>query len=58
LWFEASLGNQFSRPYLKQTLCKRGLVDWLKVEALSSNPSTEKKYKKPVINYLAMHKDL
>jgi hypothetical protein len=28
------------RPYLKNTLYKKGLMEWLKVKALSSNPST------------------
>jgi hypothetical protein len=28
------------RPYLEKTLYKKGLVEWLKVEALSSSPST------------------
>jgi hypothetical protein len=31
------------RPYLKKTHHKNGLVEWLKVEALSSNPTTAKK---------------
>jgi hypothetical protein len=31
------------RTYLEQTHCKKGLVEWLTVQALSSNPSTEKK---------------
>jgi ribosomal protein S21 len=39
--YEASLGKKFSRPYLK-----KGLVKWLKVQALSSSPSTAKKKKK------------
>jgi hypothetical protein len=30
------------RPYLEKTLHKKGLVEWLKVKALSSNPSTTK----------------
>jgi hypothetical protein len=30
------------RPYLKKLFTKIGLVEWLKVKALSSNPSTEK----------------
>jgi hypothetical protein len=34
------------RPYLKNTLHKKGLVEWLKVKALSSNPSIAKKKKK------------
>jgi hypothetical protein len=31
------------RPYLKKTHHKKGLVEWLKVKALNSNPSTAKK---------------
>jgi hypothetical protein len=31
---------------LKKTHHKKGLVEWLKVKALSSNPSTAKKKKK------------
>jgi ribosomal protein S21 len=34
------------RPYLKKPTTKVGLVEWLKVKALSSNPSTKKKKKK------------
>jgi hypothetical protein len=34
------------RPYLKNTLHKKGLVEWLKVKALCSNPSIAKKKKK------------
>jgi hypothetical protein len=34
------------RPYLKKTHHRKGLVEWLKVKALSSNPSTAKKKKK------------
>jgi hypothetical protein len=29
--FEASLGKQFSRPYLEKTHHKKELVEWLKV---------------------------
>jgi hypothetical protein len=29
----------------QKTLHKKGLVEWLKVKALSSNPSTQKKHK-------------
>jgi hypothetical protein len=36
-------------PYLENTQCKKGLVEWLKCEALSSNPRTTKK-KKLAIN--------
>jgi hypothetical protein len=28
----------------KKTITKKGLVEWLKVQALSSNPSTSKKW--------------
>jgi hypothetical protein len=45
LWFEASLGKEFVRPYLKKAHHKNGLVEWLKVKALSSNPNTTKKKK-------------
>jgi hypothetical protein len=34
------------RPYLKKPFTKIGLVQWLKVKALSSSPSTTKKKKK------------
>jgi hypothetical protein len=34
------------RPYLKKPFTKIGLVEWLKVKALSSSPSTAKKKKK------------
>jgi hypothetical protein len=30
-------------PILKKTYHKKGLVEWLKVQALSSNPSTANK---------------
>jgi hypothetical protein len=30
------------RPYLKKKPSPKGLVEWLKVKALSSNPSTAK----------------
>jgi hypothetical protein len=35
----------FSRPYLENTHHKKGLAEKLKVKALSSSPSTEKKKK-------------
>jgi hypothetical protein len=44
--FKASPGKKFERPYLKKAFTKIGLVKWLKVKALSSSPSTEKKKKK------------
>jgi hypothetical protein len=34
------------RPYLKKPFTKIGLVEWLKVKALSLSPSTTKKKKK------------
>jgi hypothetical protein len=35
--------NSSTRPYLKKTLHKKiGLVEWVKVKALSSSPSTAK----------------
>jgi hypothetical protein len=34
------------RPYLEKPFTKIGLVEWLKVKALSSTPSTAKKKKK------------
>jgi hypothetical protein len=36
----------FTRPYLEKSFTKTGLVEWLKVKALKSSPSTEKKKKK------------
>jgi hypothetical protein len=38
--------NRSVRPYLEKPFTKIGLVEWLKVLALSSNPSTAKKRKK------------
>jgi hypothetical protein len=34
------------RTYPERTHHKKGLMEWLKVEALNSNPSTAKKKKK------------
>jgi hypothetical protein len=31
-----------SRPYLEKTLHKKGLVEWLKVQVLSSTPILKK----------------
>jgi hypothetical protein len=42
-WFEASQGKYSVRPYLEKPFTKIGLVEWLKVKALSSSPSTAKK---------------
>jgi hypothetical protein len=38
--------NSSKRPYLKKPFTKIGLVEWLKVEALSSSLSSMKKKKK------------
>jgi hypothetical protein len=38
-------GKKFERPYLKKLFTKIGLVEWLKVKALSSSPSTAKNQK-------------
>jgi hypothetical protein len=43
---EASLGKQSARPYLEKPFTKIGLVESLKVKALSSSPSASKKKKK------------
>jgi hypothetical protein len=37
--------NSSVRPYLKTPFTKIGLVEWLKVKALSSSPSTAKNKK-------------
>jgi hypothetical protein len=42
LRFKANLEKEFVRPYLKKHSQKIGLVEWLKVKALSSSPSTAK----------------
>jgi hypothetical protein len=39
-------GNSSRHPILKKPITKKGLVEWLKVQALSSNPRTTKKKKK------------
>jgi hypothetical protein len=43
--FKVSPDKQCVRPYLEKTHHKKGLVEWLKVEALSSNSSTARKKK-------------
>jgi hypothetical protein len=42
LRFKASLGKWFARPYLENTQYKKGLVEWLKVWALSSSSNITK----------------
>jgi hypothetical protein len=46
--------NSFLRPYLEKLFTKIGVVEWLKVKALSSSPSTTKirKRKKREITHL------
>jgi hypothetical protein len=39
--FKDNTGKYFLRPYLKKPFIKIGLVEWLKLKALSSSPSTE-----------------
>jgi hypothetical protein len=38
------------KPYLEKPFTKVGLVEWLKMKALSASPSTEKKKKKSYHN--------
>jgi hypothetical protein len=35
--------NSLQKPFLKKNIHKKGLVEWLKVQSLSSNTSTTKK---------------
>jgi hypothetical protein len=42
--------NSSLRPYLKKPFTKKGLVEWLKVTALSSSSSTRKKKKKKSVH--------
>jgi hypothetical protein len=44
--------NSSARPYLEKFFTKIGLMEWLKVKALSSSPSTtkRKKEKKKYLN--------
>jgi hypothetical protein len=43
LTFETSPGKEFERPYLEKPFTKINKAEeWLKVKALSSNPSTAK----------------
>jgi hypothetical protein len=43
LQFNVRRGKYFVRSYLEKFFTKIGPVEWLKVKALSSNPSTAKK---------------
>jgi hypothetical protein len=43
------------RPYLKKPFTKIGLVEWLKVKALSSSPSTTKEKKKDFFKYTVIY---
>jgi hypothetical protein len=40
------------KPYLEKPFTKVGLVEWLKMKALSASPSTEKKKKKKLSQWL------
>jgi hypothetical protein len=42
---KAAWANSPARPYPEKPFTKMGLVEWLKVRALSSSPSTAKKKK-------------
>jgi hypothetical protein len=41
--------NSSAKPHLEKPFTKIGLVEWLKVKALSSSPRTAKKEKKTLI---------
>jgi hypothetical protein len=40
------------RPYLEKPFTKKEVVEWLKVKAMSSSPSTSKKKEKKVRAYI------
>jgi hypothetical protein len=40
-WFEASLGKQFTRPYLEKAYHKKGLMEWLSVDRLPNKREAE-----------------
>jgi hypothetical protein len=44
--------KEIARPYLEQTLHKKGLVEWLKVKALNSSLSTTKTKNKKTLDCL------
>jgi hypothetical protein len=54
-WFKASPGKYFRRPSLKKTHHKKGMVEWLKVLALSSSPTTTKNKKRVIIKSGTWH---
>jgi hypothetical protein len=43
------------RPYLEKPLQKKGLVEWLKVKTLNSNPSISTKQNKTKQNKTKLH---
>jgi hypothetical protein len=44
--------NSSASPYLEKPFTKIGLMEWLRVKALSSSPSTaKKKYKKNIFQF-------
>jgi hypothetical protein len=43
------------RPYLEKPFIKIGLVEWLKVKALSSSPSTTKKKERKLRELICAH---
>jgi hypothetical protein len=45
LGWKPALANSSARPYLEKPFTKIGLVEWLKVNPLSSRTSTSKKKK-------------
>jgi hypothetical protein len=47
---KAAWANSPARPYPEKPFTKMGLVEWLKVRALSSSPSTAKKKKINIID--------
>jgi hypothetical protein len=49
--------NSSARPYLQKPVTKIELVEWLKVKALRSNPSTAKKKKEKNNGILCSHEE-
>jgi hypothetical protein len=48
--FEASLGQQFMRSYLKKSTTKKGLVEWLEALGPKFRPQYQKKQNETVLN--------